>query len=304
MTKIELGFAMPGSLRDKSRQSEWLPALHRALDLASGHCASAWIIDHLQFDDRLLLEGWVGLSYLMGQYPQLQFGHAVLCQSFRNPGLTAKMAASAQVLSGGRFILGIGAGWKEDEYAAYGYDFPPAGQRVDELAEYLQVVKALWTEERASFSGKYYSVEQAWCEPKPEPLPPIMIGGSKPRMLRLVAQYADWWNVSWTGIADFRAQSEQLERACAELGRDPASLRRTWFGGCIVGKDEAEVERLNAGLGITSETAFIGTPPQVVEQMRPFVELGVDCFMLGCGGFPELTTLELLIGEVLPALNR
>ncbi len=304
MAKITFGWSMPGGIRDKSKQGMLLDGLRQGLDLISGHYESAWYVDHLQFDDRQLLEGWTAVSYLAGLHPQLKFGHAVICQSFRNPALLAKMAATLQYMSGGRFILGLGAGWHEPEYKAYGYDFPSAGERVSQLEEYVKIIKALWSEEQASFVGKYYRVENAFCEPKPDPLPTLMIGGSKPRMLRLIAREADWWNVSWTGIADYREQHAEMERACNEVGRDPSTLRRTWFGGCVCASTEAEVKRLNEGLDISTDNAFIGTPQQIIAQMQPFIELGVDYFMLGSGGFPDLTTLETLQSEVLPALNE
>jgi alkanesulfonate monooxygenase SsuD/methylene tetrahydromethanopterin reductase-like flavin-dependent oxidoreductase (luciferase family) len=130
-------------------------------------------------------------------------------------------------------------------------------------------------------------------------------------MLRLVARHADWWNVSSTGIAGYRSYVRELERACDEVGRDPVTVRRTWAGGCLCAPSEAEVadlaaERSRPGTDASYRVGedFVGTPAQVVAQMRPFVESGVDYFMLDCGGFPRLTTVELLIQEVLPALNR
>nr|HET6904644.1 LLM class flavin-dependent oxidoreductase [Ktedonobacteraceae bacterium] len=134
------------------------------------------------------------------------------------------------------------------------------------------------------------------------PIPTIMIGGSKPRMLRLIARHADWWNVSWTNIERYRREVLECERACEEVGRDPASLRRTWFGGCVCAPTEEGVKALNT-MGITTDNAFVGTPSQIVDQLHPFIELGVDYFMLSTGGFPDLTTLEMLINEVLPAVN-
>jgi alkanesulfonate monooxygenase SsuD/methylene tetrahydromethanopterin reductase-like flavin-dependent oxidoreductase (luciferase family) len=276
--------------------------IKRGLDLVTGHYDSCWFVDHLQFDGNDLMEGWTAVTYLAAQNPQFQWGHEVLCQSFRNPALVAKMATTMQFMSGGRFVLGLGAGWKEDEYLAYGYDFPPAGQRVEELEEYLQIIRAMWTEERATVHGKYYHVEEAWCEPKPDPLPPIMVGAFKPKMLRVTARHADWWSVSWTGIDEYREIVAECERACAEIGRDPATLRRTWFGGCACAPTEEAAIALTRGR-FTKDTAFVGTPQQIVAQLRPFVELGVDYFMLGSAGFPELTTLELLVKEVLPAIR-
>jgi len=248
------------------------------------------------------LEGWTALTYLCALHPEVQWGHAVLCQSFRNPALVAKMGATLQFLSGGRFILGIGAGWHESEYLAYGYDFPKAGRRVEELDEALHIIKALWTQERATFEGKHYHVRGAWCEPKPDPAPTIMVGASKPKMLRVAARHADWWDVSSASIGDYRRYLQEFERACQEVGRDPKTVRRSWSGGCACAPTEQEVaqiaeERLQPG------EDFVGTPEQLLAQMQPFVELGVDYFMLDCSGFPNLTTVTMLVNEVLPALN-
>ena len=302
MSKITFGWSIASGPRPEGLAT-YTQDVERGLDLISGQFDSAWFIDHTMFEDNNLMEGWTALTYFAARYPALKFGHAVLCQSFRNPALLAKMAATFQFLTGGRFLLGIGAGWHEPEYRAYGYDFPSAGARVDQLDETLQIIKALWTEKQATFEGKYYRVHEAFCEPKPDPLPTIMIGGSKPRMLRLVARHADWWNVSWTNIDRYRGEVVELERACAAEGRDPATLRRTWFGGCACAPTDAEVQEL-AGGRLQPGDAFVGTPAQLVEQMAPFIELGVDHFELGCGGFPNLTTLEMLIHEVLPVLNR
>ncbi|HYK84300.1 MAG TPA: LLM class flavin-dependent oxidoreductase [Ktedonobacteraceae bacterium] len=304
MPRIQFGWTMPSGVRDPRFQKTLVADTRKGLEMVAGRFDSAWFVDHLQTESNQLLEGWTAITYMSALYPQFQFGHAVLCQSFRNPALLAKMAATLQFMSGGRFILGIGAGWKEDEYTAYGYDFPVAGVRVEELEETLQIIKAMWQNERATFEGKHYRVVNAWCEPKPDPLPPVMIGGAKPRMLRLIARHADWWNVSWTTIENYRPQVVECERACEEIGRDPATLRRTWFGGCICAPTEDRLKALNK-MGLTREGgAFVGTPSQIADQMRPFIDLGVDYFMLSSGGFPDLTTLDMLVNEVLPAVNR
>ncbi|GAC1382585.1 MAG: hypothetical protein NVSMB33_10050 [Ktedonobacteraceae bacterium] len=303
MARIEFGWTMPASAGKAIQQGTFVADLQRGLKLIEACFDSAWFVDHLQVENAPLMEGWTALTYMAALQPQLKFGHAVLCQSFRNPALLAKMVATFQYMSGGRFMLGIGAGWKEDEYKAYGYDFPAAGTRVEELEETLQIIKALWRDEKATVQGKHYQVVDAWCEPKPKPVPTIMIGGSKPRMLRLVARHADWWNVSWTGIADYREQVKECERACEDEKRDASTLRRTWFGGCLCAPTEEKVKVLNTG-GMSAENAFVGTPAQIIEQMQSFIDLGVDYFMLSSGGFPDLTTLETLISEVLPVLNK
>jgi alkanesulfonate monooxygenase SsuD/methylene tetrahydromethanopterin reductase-like flavin-dependent oxidoreductase (luciferase family) len=306
MAGIQFGFCMNAETHNRAWRATWVEDLNRALELVAGHFDSAWIVDHLQSDKKDRLEGFTTLAYMAALHPQLKFGHSVLCQSFRNPALVAKMGATLQFLSGGRFILGMGAGGNEEEHRAYGYDFPSGGVRVAQLEEALQIIKAMWSEEEATFEGTYYQVSEAYCEPKPEPIPPLMIGAFKPKMLRLAAKYADNWNVSSTGIGRYRTLVEAFERACAEVGRDPATVRRSWGGGCICAPTQGEVERLRGGRFSADDEEdfdFVGTPAHLLEQMRPFIDLGVDYFILDCGGFPQLTTLEMLINEVLPALN-
>jgi len=306
MTRIQFGFTMPYGARDIAPRPTFVEDLNRALDLVAGHFDSAWSIDHLLPDDADMLEGFTTLTYMAARHPELTFGHTVLCQSFRNPALLAHMGATLHFLSGGRFILGIGAGWHQEEYRAYGYDFPPPGVRVEQLEEALQIIKAMWTEERATFAGRHYRVRDARCAPRLDPLPLVMVGAFKPKMLRLTAKYADWWNVSSTGVERYKHMAEECERACADIGRDPATLRRTWGGGCICASTQGEAEAIAGDLFAGNDSDnfdFVGTPQQIVEQMRPFIDMGVDYFMLDCGGFPRLTTLELLINEVLPAVN-
>lgn len=302
MTKVQFGWSMASGPRNAAEAPTYMADLQRGLELISGHFDSAWMVDHLQYDDSNLMEGWTAITYMSALAPTLKFGNIVLCQSFRNPALLAKMGATLQFMSGGRFILGIGAGWKEDEYTSYGYPFPSAGTRVEELDETMQILHAMWHDERATFKGKHYSVVDAWCEPKPEPIPTILIGAFKPRMLRVAARYADWWNVSWTPIERYRDMVEECKRACAEVKRDPATLRRTWYGGCICAPTEAEVKRLNTRDVNPERGWFVGTPEQVREQMQPFIDLGVDYFIFSAGGFPNLITLEMVISEVMPKL--
>ncbi|MFN8515503.1 MAG: LLM class flavin-dependent oxidoreductase [Chloroflexia bacterium] len=310
MGRVQFGLILPGDALEKARRDRYLDDVNRLLAVAKGHFDSAWYIDHLQSADRDVVEGWTALTYLSALHPELRWGHTVICQSFRNPALVAKMVATLQFMSGGRYIFGIGAGWNEEEYRAYGYDFPPGRTRVAELDEALQIIKALWTEERATFAGEHYRVEHAWCEPKPDPLPPIMVGAFRPRMLRLTARHADWWNVSSTTIEDYRALVWEFERACAAVGRDPATVRRTTGGGCVCAPTEAEVaalmaRRQRAGEDVAYDPGdFVGTPAQLIAQMQPFIELGVDYFMLDCGGFPDLTTVETLVREVIPVVGR
>ena len=134
------------------------------------------------------IEAWTTITYLLARYEKMRMGTIVLSQSYRSPALLAKMAANAQWLSGGRFILGIGAGWKENEYRAYGYDYPKDSVRLNQLEEAAQIIRAMWSSKQPTFQGKYYSIQNAFCNPRPTPAPPLLIGGAGPkRTLRIVA---------------------------------------------------------------------------------------------------------------------
>ena len=265
------------------------------------------MVDHFQTGDADEMECFTSIAYMAALHPRFKFGSAVLSQSFRNPALLAKMGATLQLLSGGRFILGLGAGWHAGEYRAYGYDFPSNRVRVEQLEETLHIIRALWNEEKVSFAGKYYRVQEAHCRPKPDPLPPIMVGAFKPKMLHLTARYADWWNVSSTGPLAYQGLAAEVNRACQEVGRDPGSVRRTWIGGCACAATQQAAEEL-AGERFSAQDeadfGFVGTPRQIVEQMQRFIDLGMDTFILDCQDFPKPDGLQRLIDEVIPAVKE
>jgi alkanesulfonate monooxygenase SsuD/methylene tetrahydromethanopterin reductase-like flavin-dependent oxidoreductase (luciferase family) len=306
MTQVQFGWAAPIGISDPtlSRQ-KFLGQIHTALDTIVNHFDSVWIADHLQLDARPIFEGWTMLTHFAGYRPELKYGHLVLCQLFRNPALLAKMGATFQYASQGNFILGLGAGWVEEEAKAYNLPFPSAGQRVSELEEQIQIINALWREDNVTFEGKYHQVHNAYCLPRPEPRPPVLIAGFKPRMLRLVARYADWWNTVAESPEKAREQLKLLDAACEAEGRDPKTLRRTAMITCYCSSDEQKLKELIANHTGPFGTGITGTPAQVAEQFQQYVELGFDYFMISAGGFPgDLTTLELLSHEVLPALNK
>src|SRR5258706_3524197 len=156
MTRIHFGFGMPADQLDKQRRTTFSADLNRALELVTGHFDSAWIIDHLQFGTDDILEGVTALSSMAALHPQLTFGHTVLCQSFRNPALLAKMGATLHFLSGGRFILGMGAGWDAEEYRAYGYDLPPRHTLAAQLQLARLIIQGLWTDEHTTLAVQYF----------------------------------------------------------------------------------------------------------------------------------------------------
>lgn len=303
MSQVQFGLTVP--MGTSEQPQEFLPKMNAALDSVTGHFDSVWIADHVQFGEAPLMEAWTMLTYLAAQHPQFRYGHMVLCQLFRNPALLAKMAATFQYVSRGNFILGIGAGWAEEEALAYHFPFPSAGQRVSELDEQVQIIKALWSEKNVTFEGKYHQVTNANCLPFPDPVPPILIAGSQPRMMNLVARHADWWNGGIDTLEQAKERMAALDAACEKVGRDPKTLRRTAMIGCYCATTEQKLKELTSKHRGPLGQGFVGSPSQVIEQIQSLVEVGIDYFMIRAGGSPDdLTTLELLAHEVLPALNK
>jgi alkanesulfonate monooxygenase SsuD/methylene tetrahydromethanopterin reductase-like flavin-dependent oxidoreductase (luciferase family) len=230
-----------------------------------------------------------------------------MCQSYRNPALLAKMAATLQVLSQGRLILGVGAGWKEDEYRAFNYPFPPMPVRQEQLIDTLEILKQLWTQTgNVTYEGKHYSVNGAPLEPKPHPLPPIIVGGGGDRTLRIAAQYADWWNLYDANARKYQERAAILKQQCEAIGRDPASIRLTWFGRIVVGRNEAEMRARGTArqdITFTPDNSLYGTPNRVAEQLAELIGVGVSYFMPEVIGLPHPDVFAMLLDEILPALK-
>ncbi len=215
---------------------------------------SVWLDDHLIFGKRPLLECCTTLAALSSLTTRIRLGSMVLCSSFRNPALLAKMAATLDVISGGRLEFGIGAGVQKEEHIAYGIPFPEAKIRIKRLEEAVGIIKKMWTEEKASYKGKYYEITEAVCEPKPvqKPHPPITIGGGGENLtLKVTAQYADRYDFGYLPSLElYKHKLEVLENHCSAVGRDPREIERScWFGGqsvyCSQSK-RAEKSRLSA----------------------------------------------------------
>ncbi len=168
MDNLKFGWHMPSFPVDGADGSAFVEQIDRTLDRIHPHFDSVWVDDHVmpwaqwQSNDTPYLECMTTITHFAARYPSLNFGASVLCQAYRNPALLAKMAANLQLLTGGRFIFGIGAGWMEDEFSAYNFDYPKASVRIAQMEEAVQIVKALWTESPASFEGKHYRIENAY----------------------------------------------------------------------------------------------------------------------------------------------
>src|SRR4051794_10504535 len=153
-----------------------LERYRRALDVVGPEFTTLWVSDHLDVGEQPVIECWTFLAYLAATFPNHHVGSLVVGQNYRNPALLAKMAASLQTLSDGRLVLGLGAGWAEDEYRAYGYEFPSPRVRVDQLVETVKILRLLWQGGPATFQGEHYSIVDAWCRPVPATPIPILIG--------------------------------------------------------------------------------------------------------------------------------
>ena len=300
---------------------------------------SVWVSDHLFLDwskyggpdDRQgALECWTTLSALAASTDRVRLGSLTICNDLRSPALLAKMAASLDLLSGGRVDLGLGAGWYEPEYEAAGISLDPPGTRIRRLREAATVVARLLEGEELTFHGDHYDIDGAVVRPGPrqEPRPPIWIGGKGDFLLKTVARVADGWNFSWLGSIDtYRDRSAAADRACEDEGRDPKSLRRSTGVYLLAGTDEADAERrfarlvertpngvLQGGNGAAAVSwdefrrrSFAGTVAEVTDRLGELAEMGVEEAILTLGALPfqlsDLEDVELVGTEIAPALG-
>jgi F420-dependent oxidoreductase-like protein len=248
---------------------------------------SCWVMDHFASlgprDDGPIFETWTMLAAMAQLTTRTRIGCAVVGNTYRHPAVLAKMAVTVDHLSGGRLDFGIGAGWAENEHTMLGLEFGTRGDRADRLEESLQVIRGLWTQPRTTFTGEHYRLQDAVAEPKPvqRPHPPIWIGGSGPkRTLRLAAQYADVWNAAGGPADEVAASSRILDQHCADVGRDPAEIRRSVQLG--VGADD--VDRVRA-------------------MTEPYVAVGVTDILLIVRGDDPVAVGEQL-AALLPGLRE
>jgi F420-dependent oxidoreductase-like protein len=275
-----------------------------------------WVYDHVETVPRRepthVFEAFTTLAALAQHTTTIKLGQMVTCAAYRNAGLVAKEAACVDVFSGGRLILGIGAGWYEREYQAYGFPFPNAGTRLRILEETVEVIKRLWTEETVTYQGKHLAFDGAYCDPKPlQQLPELWIGGGGEKVtLRIEARHADKTN--WqVGLDAFMRKSELLRGYCDEIGRDFGEIVRTHGPDCRVFETEADLRRWLAapdggslwGRGDPEEYVrdnLVGTAEQVVEKAQAFVDAGCREFVLWFRDFPSSDSMQAVAQEVVP----
>ena len=269
---------------------------------------SIWVSDHFFMTvdslDINCLECWMVLTALARDTSKLRLGAMVASQSYRNPALMANMAASLDHISGGRLNYGIGAGWKEVEYNAYGYGFPAAGRRIRQLEEAVEIAKRMWTQPKANYDGKYYRVRDALCMPKPvqDPLP-IWIGGTGTKTLRVAAKHADAVNFAWTHPpAFFEARFNVLRRHCENVGRDFGEISKSagLMMRLVEDPDVQEPERDERYLRYLGKQnpVMVNTPEVVAEKIRAYIDVGVTHFILRFHYGDEIRNMRIFMERV------
>ena len=259
-------------------------------------------------------EAWTSLAALAEATSRIRIGVMVTGVGYRHPPVLAKMAATVDVISGGRLEFGIGAGYLEAEYRMYGMPFPSAAQRLAQLDEAIQVCTLLWTSERSDFAGRHYTLAGAVCEPKPvqRPHPPIWVGGmGEHKTLRIVAERADGWNAFPLPVSQLQHKLDVLKEHCQAVGRDFDSISKQLGVRVIVREGPSQVDEevarfaqhANLPLESARHMAMAGTPEAVATQLAPYAELGFDMFLLMERTPPDYETLELFMRDVAPRLR-
>lgn len=260
--------------------------------------------------ERGVLDAWATTVALAAVTDRLRLGTLVSPATFRHPAELAKVVVTADHVSGGRIDFGLGAGWNDDEHAAYGFPFPDLRTRMDIFAEQLEIIHGLWGDEPFSFAGEHYRLSGVDARPKPlqRPHPPLIVGGAaKPRGAALAARWADEYNTYLATPDECRQRRAAVAEAWERAGRDPATLRFSLMTPCAIGRDAAEVrartERLAAEHGAAPIAGWItGTPAEAVEQLLAVRETGVDRVMLQLLLHDDLDQLALIGGELAAAV--
>jgi F420-dependent oxidoreductase-like protein len=319
MAKIKFGVFLPFyAFRNEKR--EFSPSFNLLQDvvLECEHLKynSVWLDDHLMLEEVPIFECWTTLSALSSVTEKIRLGTMVTCNSFRNPSLLAKMGATFDNLSNGRFELGIGAGVQKKEHIAYGFPFPSSKVRIERLKEAVEIVKKLWTEKKTTYKGQYYKIQDAICEPKPlqKPHPPITIGGGGEKlMLRVTAQHADRYDWGYLPSLElYKHKMKVLEKHCRVVGRNFQEIEKScWPAGQIFIRENRKelkdraLQWVPKGVSLENftRTNLVGTPEDCQNQIRQYSSLGVTHFMLFFGDLPDLRGLRLFAKEVVQKIE-
>lgn len=257
--------------------NSWNDTLDLAKHAEATGWYSIWFADHFmpnaEDTSGPYAECWTTLAALAASTSRVRIGALVTGNTYRHPAVLAKMAATVDQISGGRCVLGLGAGWQENEHRAYGINFSTLGGRMARFEEACQVIKGLFTNDKTNFQGKYYQLTDAPLAPKPvqSPLPLLIGGGGEQRTLRIAAKYADEWNV-WGTPEVLAHKGAILNRYCEEIGRDPKSIKHSAQGMLAMTDDESVAERMRG----SGRPAIAGTGAQIRAMVEQYIEAGVD----------------------------
>jgi alkanesulfonate monooxygenase SsuD/methylene tetrahydromethanopterin reductase-like flavin-dependent oxidoreductase (luciferase family) len=268
---------------------------------------SAWLSDHLM--PYSILECWTSISAISALTTKIRLGTLVSCNLFRYPSLVAKMSATVDHISKGRFVLGLGAGWLDAEFSGYGIPYPKHAHRIRMLKEATELIERMWVEDKVTFSGRYYQTKEAVCNPKPvqKPRIPLWIGGRGEKLLDTVSSFADGYNLNEGTIDEFKQRLPKLRDLCRQKGRDYESIEKSWLGTVLIGKTTEEANsklKQYQPTSISSERylrpALLGNPDDCIKKIEQYKELGVSHFI---GWFPEVALdksgLEIFANQVM-----
>jgi F420-dependent oxidoreductase-like protein len=253
-----------------------------------------------------MLESWSVLNALARETSRVRLGTQVTGVTYRNPAMMAKMATTLDVISGGRAMMGIGAAWNEQEHVGFGYEFPSVKERMDRLDEALTIIRSMFKEEKPSFKGRYYSINEALNYPRPvqHSGPPIQVGGGgEQRTLRIAARHADMTHWFPLGLEVLNHKKELLNRYCEEIGRDPSTIELVMGAPIIVAANEADAEEHLSRLPPERRAhVAVGTPEQAAEALRPYIDAGFRGFTFGNTVYRTPEQIAT-VGEVLRLIN-
>jgi F420-dependent oxidoreductase-like protein len=286
-------------------QAKWARTVEMAKLAEELGFDSLWVYDHFHNVPKpaheAVFECWTTMAALSQVTSRIRLGQMVGCNSYRQPSVLAKITSTVDVISGGRLEWGIGAGWYENEYKGYGFDFLPPRDRIGMLRECVEIVRSMWTEPETTYDGRYYKLQRANCDPKPvqQPHPPILIGGGGEQLtLRVVARLADRSNFGGKPH-EWARKAEILKQHCKDVGRDYDEIEKTISGEVFIRETEDEVRAAGSkslwGEPFESwrEGNLVGTPEQVAEKIRQYADLGCTSFVPWCSDYPGDETLRL-----------
>ncbi|MFX1569313.1 MAG: TIGR03560 family F420-dependent LLM class oxidoreductase [Promethearchaeota archaeon] len=302
MSKINFGVTINATAEMQYR-SDYSAIKRIAQECESLGYNSLWAMDHLMWgneNEGSVFDVWTLLSALAIETKSIKLGPLVACNSFRNPAMTAKIASTFDIISNGRLIFGYGAGWKVEEYEAYGYNFEDPVTRVQQMREGITLIKKLWTEEKTTFKGDYYKTKDAICKPKPmqKPHPPIMIGGGGEKYtLKVAAEIGNIWNVWGPNKEDYKRKVNILQKYCDNLGRKMDDISLSWTGNILIGKNEKDLNKKIRKYG--KDISFACTYNNCIEMLQNYIDVGCNEFIFSLYTFND--EKETFIEEIAPS---